>query len=225
MIDLHLQVPEKIQPLPPPHRIGSASGNYEHFRYYAPLPTESGRLHGKSSGWHRPGAPPKQKSWLRTNSLTTCSSRKGINSCCRRFDRSCRRSCCRRSDGPLAIKRDLSMLSPLSSLPFRTHHQQLPTTSTTIRSWPLRSWAFDQSMASTDRVNNMRRDDDIRKKKKKVAMNHDRSYRSYRRHWFYSIDHSRGRRLFAIVFMFFVYKKMLGRIETQTRDRIFCQTM
>ena len=164
--------------------------------------------------------PPKQKSWLRTNSLTTFSSRKGINSCCLRFDRSCRRS-----DGPLAIKRDLSMLSPLSSLPFRTHHQQLPTTSTTIRSWPLRSWAFDQSMASTDRVNNMRRDDDIRKKKKKVAMNHDRSYRSYRRHWFYSIDHSRGRRLFAIVFMFFVYKKMLGRIETQTRDRIFCQTM
>ena len=35
---------------PPPHRIWSASGD-----------------HGKSTGWHRPGAPPptKQKSWLR----------------------------------------------------------------------------------------------------------------------------------------------------------------
>ena len=25
--------------------------------------------------------------------------------------------------------------------------------------------------------------------------------------------------------MFFAYKKMLGRIETRTRDRIYCQTM
>ena len=59
---------------------------------------------------------------LRTNSLITFSSREGINSRCRRFDRSCHRSCCRRSDGPLAINRDYSMLSPLtalSSLPFR----------------------------------------------------------------------------------------------------------
>ena len=45
---------------------------------------------------------------LRTNSLTTFSSREGINYRCRRFYRSCRRSCCRRSDGPLAINRDHS---------------------------------------------------------------------------------------------------------------------
>ena len=30
------------------------------------------------------------------------------------------------------------------------YHQQLPTTSTTIRSWPLRCWIIDQSMAPTD---------------------------------------------------------------------------
>ena len=57
--------------------------------------------------------------YVPTDSLTTFSSRVGINSRCRRSDRSCRRSCCRRSDGPLAINRDHSMLSPLSSLPFR----------------------------------------------------------------------------------------------------------
>ena len=72
-------------------------------------------------------------------------SREGKNSRCRRFDRTCRRSCCRRSDGPLAITRDHSMLSPLSSLPFR-------------------------------------------------LVGGDEPWRSYRRHWFYSIDHSRGRR-------------------------------
>ena len=58
-----------------------------------------------------------------------------------------------------------------------------------------------------------------------VAMNHDRSYR---RHWFYSIDHSRGRRgiRYSFVFcMFFAFKKILGRIETRTRDRIYCQTI
>ena len=37
------------------------------------------------------------------------------------------------------------------------HHQQLPTTSTTIRRGPLRSWVIDQSMALTDWVDNMRR--------------------------------------------------------------------
>ena len=42
-----------------------------------------------------------------------------MHSRCRRFDRSCRRSCCRRSDGPLAINRDHSNLSPLRLLPFR----------------------------------------------------------------------------------------------------------
>ena len=31
--------------------------------------------------------------------------------------------------------------------------------------------------------------------------------------------------VFAIVLMFFVYKKMLGRIETRTRDMIYCQTI
>ena len=35
------------------------------------------------------------------------------------------------------------------------HHQQLPTASTSIRSWLLRSWAIDQSMASTDWVNDL----------------------------------------------------------------------
>ena len=50
---------------------------------------------------------------LHTNSLTTFSSREGINAR-RHFDTSCRRS-----DGPLAINHDPSMLSPLSSLPFR----------------------------------------------------------------------------------------------------------
>ena len=34
-----------------------------------------------------------------------------------------------------------------------------------------------------------------------------------------------GDAVFAIVLMFFVYKKMLGRIETRTRDRIYCQTI
>ena len=54
-------------------------------------------------------------------------------------------------------------------------------------------------------------------------MNHDRSYR---RHWFYSIDHSRGRRGIRYSFgCFSRIKKMLGRIETRTRDRIYCQTI
>ena len=34
-------------------------------------------------------------------------------------------------------------------------HHQLSTTYTTIRSWPLQSWAIDQSLAPTDRVENM----------------------------------------------------------------------
>ena len=56
-----------------------------------------------------------------------------------------------------------------------------------------------------------------------VAMNHDCSYR---RHWFYSIDHSRGRRGIRYSFgCFFVYKKMLDRIEMRTRYRIYCQTI
>ena len=33
-----------------------------------------------------------------------------------------------------------------------------------------------------------------------------------------------GDAVFAKVLMFFAYKKMLGRIETRTRDRIYCQT-
>ena len=36
-----------------------------------------------------------------------------------------------------------------------SHHQQLPTTSTTIRSWPLRSWTTDQSMATKYWIDNM----------------------------------------------------------------------
>ena len=32
-----------------------------------------------------------------------------------------------------------------------------------------------------------------------------------------------GDAVFAIVLMFFAYKKKLGRIETRTRDRIYCQ--
>ena len=63
---------------------------------------------------------------LRTNSLNTFSSREGINSRCRRFDRSCCRSCCRRYDGPLAINRDHIMLSPLSSLQFRLVGGDIP---------------------------------------------------------------------------------------------------
>ena len=56
-----------------------------------------------------------------------------------------------------------------------------------------------------------------------VAMNHDRSYQ---RHWFYSTDHSRGRRGIRYGFWCFPrIKKMLGRIETRTRDRIYCQTI
>ena len=52
-----------------------------------------------------------------------------------------------------------------------------------------------------------------------VAMNHDRSYRH---HWFYSIDHLRGRRGIRYSFgCFSRIKKMLGRIETRTRDRIY----
>ena len=35
------------------------------------------------------------------------------------------------------------------------HHQQLSNTQTTIRSWHLRSWAIDQSMAPTDWVNDL----------------------------------------------------------------------
>ena len=31
--------------------------------------------------------------------------------------------------------------------------------------------------------------------------------------------------VFAIVWMFFAYKKMLGRIETRTLDMIYCQTI
>ena len=34
-----------------------------------------------------------------------------------------------------------------------------------------------------------------------------------------------GDAVFAIVLDFFAYKKMLGRIETRTRDRIYCQTI
>ena len=34
-----------------------------------------------------------------------------------------------------------------------------------------------------------------------------------------------GDAIFAIVLMFFAYKKMLGRIETQARDRIYCQAI
>ena len=34
-----------------------------------------------------------------------------------------------------------------------------------------------------------------------------------------------GHAVFAIVLMFFAYKKMVGRIETQTLDRIYCQTI
>ena len=114
---------------------------------------------------------------LRTNSLTTFSSREGINSRCRRFDRSCRRSCCRRSDGPLR--------STVTTLCCRRSVNCCS------------SWS--------------------------VAMNHDRSYR---RHWFYSIDHSRGRRGIRYSFgCFSRMKKMLGRIETRTRDRIYCQTI
>ena len=56
-----------------------------------------------------------------------------------------------------------------------------------------------------------------------VAMNHDRSYR---RHWFYSIDHSRERCGIRYSFGDFSrIKKMLGRIETRTRDMIYCQTI
>ena len=76
---------------------------------------------------------------LRTNSLTTLSSREGINSRCRRFDRSCRRSDCL-----LVINRDHSMLSPLSSLPFRLVGGDEPwpqlTASLVLFNWPL-AWA------------------------------------------------------------------------------------
>ena len=34
-----------------------------------------------------------------------------------------------------------------------------------------------------------------------------------------------GDAVFAIVLDVFAYKKMLGRIETRTRDRIYCQTL
>ena len=55
-------------------------------------------------------------------------------------------------------------------------------------------------------------------------MNYDRSYR---RHWFYTIDHSRGRRgiRYNSFGCFSCIKKMLGRIEMRTRDRIYCQTI
>ena len=52
-----------------------------------------------------------------------------------------------------------------------------------------------------------------------VAMNNDRSYR---RHWFYSIDHSRGQR--SIRYRFGSYsciKKLLSQTETRTRDRMY----
>ena len=56
-----------------------------------------------------------------------------------------------------------------------------------------------------------------------VVTNHDRTYR---RHWFYSIEHSRGRRGIRYSFgCFSRIKKMLGRIETRNRDRIYCQTI
>ena len=55
------------------------------------------------------------------------------------------------------------------------------------------------------------------------SMNHDRSYR---RHWFYSIYHSRGRRGIRYSFgCFSSIKNILCRIETRTRDRIYCQTI
>ena len=53
-------------------------------------------------------------------------------------------------------------------------------------------------------------------------MNHARSYR---RHWFYSIDHSRGRRGIRYSFGCFSRIKMLGRIETRARDSIYSQTI
>ena len=34
-----------------------------------------------------------------------------------------------------------------------------------------------------------------------------------------------GDAVFDMVLMFFAYTKMLGRIETRTRDRIYCQTI
>ena len=34
-----------------------------------------------------------------------------------------------------------------------------------------------------------------------------------------------GDAVFAIILIFFAYKKKLGRIETRTRDRIYCQTI
>ena len=71
---------KQILPLPPPpHRIGSASGNDGNFclvRLWRPrenstTPPPPHRIwsacgdHGKCTGWHRPGAPPQEKSWLR----------------------------------------------------------------------------------------------------------------------------------------------------------------
>ena len=52
-----------------------------------------------------------------------------------------------------------------------------------------------------------------------VAMDNDRSHR---RHWFYSIDHSRGQRSIRYRFgSFSRIKKFLGRTETRTRDRMY----
>ena len=77
-IDLYLQPPEKKNSAttPPPTRTGSASGNVW---YYPSSPWRSWNIsatpphriwsapgdHAKCTGWHRPGAPPKHKSWLR----------------------------------------------------------------------------------------------------------------------------------------------------------------
>ena len=56
------------------------------------------------------------------------------------------------------------------------------------------------------------------------ALNHDRRP-TYGRRW--AIQQKLAReRLFVIVkLMLFAYKKMLGRVETRTLDRIYCQTM
>ena len=52
-----------------------------------------------------------------------------------------------------------------------------------------------------------------------VAMNNDRSYRH---HWFYSIDHSRGQRSIRYRFESFSrIQKLLGRTERRTRDRMY----
>ena len=114
---------------------------------------------------------------LRTNSLTTFSSREGINSRCRRFT------------AVVAVH-----VVPVPTARWRS-------TVTTVCcgcSVHCRSgWS--------------------------VAMNHDCSYR---RHWFYLIDHSHGRRGIRYSFgCFSRIQKMLERIETRTRDRIYSQTI